>query len=83
MKAIKKRINFDLETDSKVEAPQSTKKHEAQMEMRRKQLDKRRADEADKQRENMDRKNKQTRLVQRVVCSPAIVNNSGTLYKNR
>jgi len=37
LKAKKQRLNTDLTSgDSKVEAPASTKKHEAQMEMRRK-----------------------------------------------
>lgn len=77
-----RKLNRDLCTgtrDNKAEQPASTKKHEAYMASRRTQMEQHRTKTEDKVREDYDRLVKQTRLMQRVKCSPALVNNSTVL----
>ena len=78
------KLNRDLDCrDDKVEQPASTKKHEAYMEKRRAQMEGQRDKAQQKVQDEHERLWKQKRLTQRVKCSPALVNNSSMLKKNR
>jgi len=82
----KKNMNKDLVTDlrdDKVEMPASTKKHEAYALARRQAMEDQRSKTEDKARADYDRLVKQTRLTQRVKCSPALQNNSQVLKQKR
>ena len=66
-----------------VEQPATTAKHDARVEMRRQQMEQKKAEQSVKYQQDYSRLVKQHRLKQRVKCSPAIVSNSANLAKQR
>jgi hypothetical protein len=69
--------------DQQVEQPATTAKHDARVEMRRKYMEKKKADQEATFAEEVQRYIKQNRLQQRVKCSPALVSNGASLAKKR
>jgi hypothetical protein len=69
--------------DIQREEPATTKKHEAYVAKRREYMVTRKTNEDLKLQEELVRMYKQTRLQQRVKCSPALVSTSAGLKKNR